>query len=84
MKERPRPRCSRSLIQLWRWCERDEDETEKRRSEFLEREIYSLVADAVVWFCVLSSHEGDILHFGNDSPWRLSSLRLADEILRRI
>ena len=39
--------------------------------------------DDGLWLCVLSSHEGDILHFGNDSPWRLVALRLADKILRR-
>ena len=61
----------------------DEDETGKRRSEFLERENYNLVNDAVVWFCVLSGCKGGVLHSGIDSPWCLSSLRVADEILRR-
>jgi hypothetical protein len=39
--------------------------------------------DDGLWLCVLSSHEGDFLHFGNDSIWHLAALRVADEILRR-
>ena len=40
--------------------------------------------DDGLWFCVLSGHKGGVLHSGADSPWHLSSLRLADEILSRI
>ena len=42
-----------------------------------------MVADAVVWVCVLSSYEGGVFHSGVDSPRRLSALWLADKILRR-
>ena len=43
-----------------------------------------MVTNAFLGICVFSDHEGDVLHSGDDSLWRLSSLRLADEILRRI
>ena len=39
--------------------------------------------DDGLWFCVFYGYEGGVLHSGIDSTWHLSSLRLADEILRR-